>query len=122
MKRKEDSGDEMQSLRDEVERLNNELSNFKSDGNFGLFFALNRKLNELAMSLNSFELDLQAEDKAFERYIKLSTSLKETIEASNWLRINYLKMDENEAKEAEKKGVPIIETLAKKNNGKQENN
>ena len=115
MRKTEDSGDEMQSLRDEVAKLNRELDYFRQDGNFGLFFAMNRKQNELAASLNGFELDFQADDKSFDRYIKLTTTLKDTVEATNWLRINFLKMDEDDAKDAEKKGVPMIENLAAKN-------
>jgi hypothetical protein len=105
---------EIKRLEDEVIKLMSEQSIYRQDGNFGLFFALNRKQNELASSLNAFVLDIQGEDKAFERYIKLTTTLKDTVEATNWLRINYLKMDEKEAGEAEKKGIPIIELMARK--------
>jgi hypothetical protein len=35
------------------------------------------------------------------------------VESANWLRNNFLKMSEDEATEAEKKGVPLIEQLAK---------
>jgi hypothetical protein len=37
------------------------------------------------------------------------------VDSVNWLRVNYLKMDEMEAKEAEKKGVPLIEQLINEN-------
>ena len=37
------------------------------------------------------------------------------VESANWLRNNYMKMSEEEAKEAEKKGIPLIEQLAKQN-------
>ena len=106
--------DEVMALRQRIEELNSRIEDYEQDGNFGLFFALNRKQNETARSLNSFTLDLTSDDKGFDRYMKLCSSLKETIEAANWLRINYLKMDEKEVGEAEKKGVPLIEQMAKK--------
>jgi len=37
------------------------------------------------------------------------------VESANWLRNNYLKMSEDDAKDAEKKGIPLIEQLAKEN-------
>jgi len=37
------------------------------------------------------------------------------VQTVDWLRINYLKIDEKDAKEAEKKGVPLIEHLIKQN-------
>jgi len=109
---------DVKKLEDEVCKLIAEQAIYRQDGNFGLFFALNRKQNELASSLNAFVLDIQGEDKAFERYIKLTTTLKDTVEATNWLRINYLKVDEKEAGEAEKKGIPIIELMVAKGKSK----
>lgn len=96
-----------------IKQLEDELKIYKSDGMFALYFSLNRKLNELSKSLNSFSLDLTSDDKTFDRFQKLTTSLKDMVESANWLRNNFLKMTEEEAKEAEKKGVPLIEQLAK---------
>jgi len=93
--------------------IEQELKLYKTDGMFALYFALNRKLNEVSSNLNSFELDLTADDKTFERFIKLAAALKETADTVNWLRINYLKMDEDEAKQVEKKGIPLLEQLVK---------
>jgi hypothetical protein len=107
--------DELSMLRSRITQLEEELDNFRKEGNYGLFFALNRKQNELAQSLNGFVLELTSEGKEFERYIKLTATLKDTVEATNWLRINYLKMDEKEAAEAETKGVPLVEIMAREN-------
>jgi hypothetical protein len=100
---------------DRIKELEAELLYYKQDGMFGLYFALNRKVNELSASLNSIKLDLTADDKTFDRFQKLSTNLKDMVQTVDWLRINYLKVDEKEAKEAEKKGVPLIEHLIKQN-------
>ena len=99
----------------ELELLKQELLMYKQDGMYAMYFSLNRKLNELSASLNSFVLDLKEDDKSFDRYQKLNTNLKDMIQTVDWLRINYLKMDESEAKEAEKKGIPLIEQLINEN-------
>jgi len=91
-----------------------ELKLYKQDGMFGMYFALNRKMNELSNSLNGVTIDLANDDKVFDRFQKLTSGLKELVQTVDWLRINYLKMDEEEAKEAEKKGIPLVEQLAKK--------
>jgi hypothetical protein len=98
-----------------MEDLKKELLLYKQDGMFALYFSLNRKINELSASLNSFTLDITADDKGFDRFQKLTASLKDMVESTTWLRVNYLKMDEQEAKEAEKKGIPLIEHLIKLN-------
>jgi ribosomal protein S2 len=98
-----------------MEDLKKELLLYKQDGMFALYFSLNRKINELSASLNSFTLDITADDKGFDRFQKLTASLKDMVESTTWLRVNYLKMDEQEAKEAEKKGIPLIEHLIKSN-------
>jgi len=98
-----------------MENLKKELLLYKQDGMFALYFSLNRKINELSASLNSFTLDITADDKGFDRFQKLTASLKDMVESTTWLRVNYLKMDEQEAKEAEKKGIPLIEHLIKLN-------
>lgn len=98
-----------------MEDLKKELLLYKQDGMFALYFSLNRKINELSASLNSFTLDITADDKGFDRFQKLTASLKDMVESTTWLRVNYLKMDEQEAKDAEKKGIPLIEHLIKLN-------
>lgn len=98
-----------------MDDLKKELQLYKQDGMFALYFSLNRKINELSASLNSFTLDITADDKGFDRFQKLTASLKDMVESTTWLRVNYLKMDEQEAKEAEKKGIPLIEHLIKSN-------
>lgn len=90
-----------------------ELKLYKQDGMYAMYFALNRKMNELSNSMNEVEIKLDGDDKVFDRFQKLTSGLKELVQTVDWLRINYLKMDESEAKEAEKKGIPLIEQLIK---------
>jgi len=88
---------------------------YKQDGMYALYFSLNRKMNELSRSMNAFTLDFTSDDRSFDRFQKVTTSLKEMVDSASWLRNNYMKMSEEEAKEAEKKGIPLIEQLAKQN-------
>lgn len=108
----------MSQLEEENKALKAKLLSYQQDGMYALFFSLNRKLNELSASLNNFELDLSADDRTFDRFQKLTASLKDMVESVTWLRVNYLKMDEEEAKDAGKKGVPLIEQLINENKSK----
>lgn len=105
----------MSKLEDRIKQLEDELLLYQQDGMFALYFSLNRKMNELSRSMNDFTLDFRADDRSFDRFQKITTSLREMVESANWLRNNYMKMSEDEAKEAEKKGIPLIEQLAKQN-------
>lgn len=98
-----------------IKELEDELLMYKQDGMYALYFSLNRKMNELSRSMNNFTLDFTSDDRSFDRFQKVTTSLKEMVDSASWLRNNYMKMSEEEAKEAEKKGIPLIEQLAKQN-------
>jgi hypothetical protein len=102
-------------MEERIKQLEDELLLYKQDGMFALYFSLNRKMNELSRSMNDFTLDFRSDDRSFDRFQKITTSLREMVESANWLRNNYMKMSEEEAKEAEKKGIPLIEQLAKQN-------
>lgn len=102
-------------MEERIKQLEEELLLYKQDGMFALYFSLNRKMNELSRSMNDFTLDFRSDDRSFDRFQKITTSLREMVESANWLRNNYMKMTEEEAKEAEKKGIPLIEQLAKQN-------
>ena len=97
------------SLEDEITALRQELELFKRDALYSLWFAVNKKNNELADSLNSFTLDVQAKDKSVERYLTLQKGLKDTFETLQWLRNDYLKITEDEAVEAKERELPPIE-------------
>lgn len=105
----------MSKLEDRIKQLEDELLLYQQDGMFALYFSLNRKMNELSRSMNDFTLDFRADDRSFDRFQKITTSLREMVESASWLRNNYMKMSDEEAKEAEKKGIPLIEQLARQN-------
>jgi hypothetical protein len=102
-------------MEDRIKMLEEENLLYKQDGMHALYFSLNRKMNELAASMNGFTLDFKSDDKSFDRFQKVTGSVKDMVESAAWLRNNYMKMSEEEAREAEKKGIPLIELLAKTN-------
>ncbi len=104
-----------EQLAKKIKELEDELLMYRQDGMYALYFSLNRKMNELSRSMNNFTLDFTSDDRSFDRFQKVTTSLKEMVDSASWLRNNYMKMSEEEAKEAEKKGIPLIEQLAKQN-------
>lgn len=101
------------TMEGEIERLNRELDNYRHDNIYKLFFAVNRKSGEIADTLNNAELDLTKEDKVFDRFIKLMEKLEPIVKTLAALRQDYLKIPEDEVELAEKKGIPLIERLAK---------
>ena len=94
---------------------------FKSDSIYAVYFALNRKANEAAGSLNEFELKLtkSKDDKTFERFKQLNSMLPDLMKTINSLRNDYMRLGEEEAKEAESKGVPLIEQRRDKKKDKE---
>jgi len=103
------------NMEEKIKQLEQEILLYKQDGMHALYFSLNRKMNELASSMNGFTLDFKSDDKSFDRFQKVTGSVKDMVESAAWLRNNYMKMSEEEAREAEKKGIPLIELLAKGN-------
>jgi hypothetical protein len=113
----EDGNDEeLQKLRELVDRLTKENQNYRLDNIYKLFFAMNRKAGEIADGLNDATLQLEGEDKVFERFLKLVEKLEPLVKTLASLRQDYLKIPEEEVAEAEKKGIPPIERRAKKKN------
>jgi hypothetical protein len=96
-----------------IDKLQEKIKMYEQDALYALFFALNRKYNELAKAFNDFELDLTDSDKAkiFKDFAKDMDSLTKTLIT---LRSDYLKLSETEVQEGEIKGLPAIETLIKR--------
>lgn len=89
--------------------LRNRVAMYEKDGMWSLFFSLNRKANEMAKSMNSFELDLTSNSKEPERFRDLVKLLPDLTPALGRMRQDYLRVDEQEAELMAKKGVPLIE-------------
>lgn len=99
----------------EIDSLKRELELYRSDGVVGAYYAINRKLNEITILLNSkdlTQLDLaDRDDGSWERVLKLFNSIGDINEVMKKLRIdNQLSGDEEKDKSRRK---PLIEELVR---------
>lgn len=95
-----------------MESLREELSNYKKDAAFSLFFSFNRKANEIAASLNKFEIDLTRDDKSFTNFMAIQKGLKDIFDTLTWLRNDYLKLTDEDIREEKQKMLPPLEQRA----------
>jgi hypothetical protein len=97
---------------DTIESLKEELSFYRDlDGMVGLFYANNKKANELAKSLNSFVLDIVDGGKSFANYLSLQKEFKSIMETLEWLK-SYLKLTEEDIKDEKQRMLPPLEQRA----------
>lgn len=89
--------------------LRRKLYSYELSGPHSLYFAINRKSNETAASLNGFMMNLKSDDKTFERFERLIKLMPDLTKTLDTLRRDFLKISEEEAKELENKGIPLIE-------------
>ena len=78
------------------------------DGMVGLFYANNRKLNELAKSLNSFKLDVADGGKSFSNYLSLQKEYKDMLETQKWIK-NDLGLNDEDVKGEKQRKLPPLE-------------
>ena len=81
----EEIKDSIQLTDAEVRRL------YEKDGSLGLYLSQNRKLNEVKDTLNRVVIDLDSDDKRFERWILLTKASKELHENVEYLKAALLK-------------------------------
>jgi hypothetical protein len=96
-----------------MNKLEDRIKLYESDGIVGAYYALNRKLNEITTLLNNkdlTQLDLSdKDDGSWERVLKLFNSVGDINEVLKKLRIdNQLTGDEDKDKARRK---PIIEEM-----------
>jgi hypothetical protein len=96
--------------------LEQELEFYRQDGIVGLYYSLNKKLNELSRAIDGATIDFSSrDDKSFERLMKAMVESKLIAENMKWLRTEFaLTGDEEKDKSATRR--PLIEELAR--NGK----
>lgn len=107
-------------LKHRVEELESAMETYEQDGMYSTYFAQNRKVNEIAKSLNSFTLSLTEDDKTFERFMAYQKGQPAVIKNLNSLRSDYLKMDESALDKIAENGVPLIERRAQMNGSSSE--
>lgn len=81
------------------------------DGLVGLYYANNRKLNELAKSLNTFTLDVVDGGNSFKNYLSLQKEYKDMMATQRWLK-NELTISEKDEEEEKMKALPLLEFAA----------
>lgn len=100
-------------MSDTVEELKNRLEKYEQNGSAKLYYALNRKMNEMADMLNNVKLAGLAlddkNDKTFERLKVLWTDSKTISEAAKIIG-DSAGVTGNEERDTNKK--PFVETIA----------
>ncbi len=107
--------DEKKELEQKVKVLEQQLQRYEQHGSAKLFYALNRKMNEMAdmlnsNSLNSINID-DAKDKSFDRIFKLLEKSETVANSAKVLGI-IAGVTGDEDKDTARK--PFIETVATK--------
>lgn len=104
----------VEDYKKQVEYLEHKLSLYERHGGARSYYALNRKLNEIAEVLNSvdlkYEVGTDAKDKKFDRVRALWKDVKDIAEATQSLATMF-KLVGDEQKDANKL-IPFIETVA----------
>lgn len=93
--------------------IEKELELYRQDGIVGLYYSLNKKLNELSRAIDTSTIDFSSrDDKSFERLMKAMVESKLIAENMKWLRTEFaLTGDEEKDKNTTRR--PLIEELAK---------
>ena len=107
---------EIDDLRKENEKLKQENASYKVNGAVGLYYELNRLVNDTiaytrSRSVSSLLSEGEKGDKTFERTMALIKNAKEHVLDMEDIK-NKLGLSGNETKDKEK--VPFIETVATK--------
>ena len=99
-------------------RLEEELEMYRQDGIVGLYYSLNKKLNQLSKAIDSANIEFNTkDDKSFERLMKAMVESKLIAENMKWLRTEFaLTGDEERDKNSARR--PLIEELSR--NARQE--
>lgn len=98
---------QIEYLEKENASLREIVYDFERDGIYNLFFAVNRKANEMARALNNSKLDL--EGKSIPNFQAMLKGMKDSFQTVKELRNEYLGITEDAAKALEEKGTPLIE-------------
>lgn len=84
------------------------------DGQVGMFYAMNRKSNELARSLNNFEVDIESGGKAYDNFVKLQEKFDKFNDTLFSLKEKLGLSDEDIKSKVQKElNKPILEQITK---------
>lgn len=107
--------DEIAQLKNKIKQLEQKISVYEQNGSAKLYYALNRKMNEMGdmlndNSLSSINLD-DPKDKSFDRIFKLLEK-SETVASSAKVLGGIAGITNDEEKDVSRK--PFIESVAEK--------
>lgn len=88
---------------------------YETNGIVGDYFASNRKINEMNNVQNNYAIDLNADDKAFERWMKWMTEKKDILETQLWLESKLRELYPNESELKEGVKLNTMEAFLNKN-------
>lgn len=105
-----------ETTEEKIKRLEDEIASYRINGAVGLYYELNRLINETikysrGKSISSLLSEGEKGDKTFERTMALIKNAKEHVLDMEDIK-NKLGLSGNEIKDKEK--VPFIETVATK--------
>jgi len=105
-----------ENTEEKIKRLEDEIASYRINGAVGLYYELNRLINETikysrGKSISSLLSEGEKGDKTFERTMALIKNAKEHVLDMEDIK-NKLGLSGNEIKDKEK--VPFIETVATK--------
>lgn len=94
--------------------LESQIRYFRNPGLESTYHALNFQLNKMSEIIMEADINLDGNDKIFERFWKIATEVKQIAETVSWLKKEVFQdKTETQIKDS-KEGKPIIEQLVSK--------
>jgi|GEM_PF-1659030 len=110
---------ETEALREKLKEYEEKISTYEQSGIVGFYFAMNRKLNEMAEALNDTLVKLDSDDKVFERFMKIAVESRDTVENLLFLETKIKEIFKVEdIDETKGSKTPLIETVIKQRNAR----
>jgi hypothetical protein len=94
--------------------IEEELKLYRQDGIVGMYYALNKKLNELTKAIDGADINFSdKDDKSFDRLMKAMVECKYIAENMKWLRTEFALTGDESKDKSNASRKPLIETLTK---------
>lgn len=95
-------------------KLEEELELYRQDGIVGMYYALNKKLNELTKAIDGADINFaDKDDKSFDRLMKAMVECKYIAENMKWLRTEFALTGDEAKDKLHSSRKPLIETLTR---------
>lgn len=95
-------------------KIEEELELYRQDGIVGMYYALNKKLNELTRAIDAADINFaDKDDKSFDRLMKAMIECKYIAENMKWLRTEFALTGDEAKDKSHASRKPLIETLTR---------